>query len=305
MTTRAPRPARVVLAAALWCLMPLAAGCAEAADVASPTAAPSTTPDTRPSAGSGSGTTASPRHGVELPPRGGRFSYQLGGAYSPRAGVGVLARDRTEDPDPSTYSICYVNAFQAQPDSLDWWQAAHPGLLLRDAGGALVIDRDWGEALLDISTDTSRTELMTVLGPWVEGCATSGFRAVEPDNLDSWTRSGGLLTDEDALAMAALLIDRAHESGQAIAQKNAAELTSRARAAGFDFAVAEECQVHDECEVYSDAYGSALLEVEYTDQPGSAFEDACRTRGDVASVSLRDRDLAPIGVEGHVEEWCS
>lgn len=210
----------------------------------------------------------------------------------------MLARDRTEDPDPSTYSICYVNAFQAQPDSLDWWQAAHPGLLLRDAGGALVIDRDWGEALLDISTDTSRTELMTVLGPWVEGCATSGFRAVEPDNLDSWTRSGGLLTDEDALAMAALLIDRAHESGQAIAQKNAAELTSRARAAGFDFAVAEECQVHDECEVYSDAYGSALLEVEYTDQPGSAFEDACRTRGTSRRCPCATATSHPSGWKG-------
>lgn len=304
MTAVARGPLRALVVGATCCLTLLALGCGGPADDVAPTAAPGATAAPGPDPDPGSRTTSSARPGFEAPPPGGRFSYQLGGAYPPSAGVDVLARDRTEDPDPTIYSICYVNAFQAQPDSVGWWQAEHPDLLLRDAGGALVVDRDWGEPLLDISTDASREELMRVLGPRVQGCAASGFLAVEPDNLDSWTRSGGLLTDEDALAMAALLIERAHASGLAIAQKNAAELTPRARAAGFDFAIAEECQVHDECEAYVDAYGAALLEVEYTDQARSAFEDACRAREDIASVTLRDRELAPAGAAGHVEQWC-
>lgn len=116
---------------------------------------------------------------------------------------------------------------------------------------------------------------MSVVGPWIDGCATSGFDAVEPDNLDSWTRSGGILTRADDVAIARLLAQRAHVHGLLIGQKNTSELGSAGRTElRFDFAVAEECQLHDECDACTDVYSDRVVEIEYTDNPRSAYEDA-------------------------------
>ena len=70
-------------------------------------------------------------------PAGAPFDYQIGGAFAPAAGVRVVSRDRSDQPDRDRYSICYVNAYQAQPQELDWWRAHHPDLLLRDNAGRL------------------------------------------------------------------------------------------------------------------------------------------------------------------------
>lgn len=89
---------------------------------------------------------------VTLPPADGTFDYQLGGAYPPADDVQVVSRDRTEQPVPGVYSICYVNLLQTQPDepgqsttdplygTTAWWEQHHPDLLLRDADGELVLD---------------------------------------------------------------------------------------------------------------------------------------------------------------------
>jgi hypothetical protein len=237
---------------------------------------------------------------VPLPPVGARFSYQLGGPYQPPAGVGIVARDRSARPIEGLYSICYVNAFQVQPDEQEWWQREHPDLLLRN-DGRLVVDDEWDEPLLDVR-DPQR--LIDVVGPWIDACARSGYQAVEADNLDSFSRSSGLLDAADSLRFGQLLADRAHTNGLAIGQKNAAELAVDAHRAGFDFAIAEECQVYDECDHYTDVYGDALIEIEYTDQAATAFSTACNVRGGKISVVRRDRDLIPAGSPGHVEQWC-
>jgi hypothetical protein len=246
-----------------------------------------------------SGCSSPPRRDAtpEPPPSGAHFSYQLGGPYDPPAGVGIVGRDRTARAVPGLYSICYVNAFQAQPDAIDWWVREHPDLLLRN-DGRMVIDEQWAEPLLDTS-DPAR--LMDVIGPWIDGCARDGFKAVEADNLDSFTRSQGLLDVDDALRFARLLSDRAHANGMAIGQKNAAELSADARRAGFDFAMAEECQVYDECDEYIDVYGDGLVEIEYGDDD---FQAACSARGERISIVRRDRNLVPAGGAGHVEEFC-
>jgi hypothetical protein len=241
---------------------------------------------------------------VELPPVAGRFSYQLGGAYPPPAGVSIVDRDHSAPAAPGRYSICYLNAYQAQPDQLSWWTSYHPDLLLHDQHGSPVIDTQWNEALFDISTPDKRHTLATVVDGWINGCATAGFQAIEADNLDSYTRSRHLLTASDALAYAAAFVGHAHQHRLAVAQKNAAELTDRARQIGFDFAIAEECQVYAECAAYTAAYGSHLIEIEYTDQPLAAFTTACTLRAHTASVVLRDRDLTPPGDPNHVERWC-
>lgn len=238
-----------------------------------------------------------------LPPAGARFSYQLGGAYRPAAGVRIVDRDRHDAPARGRYSICYLNAFQAQPDELRWWHRRHPGLLLR-RHGHLVVDADWGEVLLNVGTSARRRAVARIEYGWIDGCARAGFQAIEADNLDSYTRSHHLLSAADALAFARLLIGRAHRDGLAIAQKNAAGLSAAAHRAGFDFAVAEECEVYRECGSYTRVYGREVIEIEYTDEPAAAFARACRERGRSISITRRDRDLLPAGSTGHVEQWC-
>lgn len=206
---------------------------------------------------------------------------------------------------PGAYGICYVNAFQADTAEVQDWQREHPETLLR-RGSDLVVDQRWDEPLLDTSTSTTakRSAILAKVGGSVDECARRGYQAVELDNLDAATRSQGLLTDDDSFALAAELITRAHAHGLAVAQKNAAELSARGRSIGFDFAVAEECQVHDECGLYTDVYRTALVEIEYTDTPPAAFTTACARRATTASVVLRDRDVAPWGDAAHVERWC-
>src|SRR5205814_9247044 len=110
-----------------------------------------------------------------------------------------------------------------------------------------IIDPGWNEQLLDTATPAKRTALAKIVGGWIARCGRDGFQAVEPDNLDSWSRSKHSLTIGDNLAFASLLAARAHGAGLAIAQKNAAGISRRGRRAGFDFAIAEECQAYHEC----------------------------------------------------------
>lgn len=241
---------------------------------------------------------------VTPPPPHGRFDYQIGGAYTPAPGVAIVDRDRSDRPAAGRYSICYVNAFQTQPGELHWWRRHHPRLLL-EQDGRPVVDQVWNEQLLDTSTGKRRRAIAKIVGRWIDGCAAAGFRAIEPDNLDSWTRSKGRLKRGDNLGLASRLIKRAHADGLAIAQKNAPELGKAGRELGFDFAIAEECQVYSECGAYTRAYGTHVIEIEYPDNGGLAnFERACRARGDRISIQYRDRDVRPRGSPGHVSRWC-
>lgn len=240
---------------------------------------------------------------VVLPPAGAVIDYQLGAAYPPAPEAAIVVRDRAAQAANDRYGICYVNAFQTQPDELAGWSHDHPDLLLRDSTGQPVQDPDWpGEQLFDLRTASSRAHLLQIVGPWIDGCAENGYEAVEPDNLDSWTRSQGLLSRKHAEAFARLLTERAHASGLAVAQKNSAELSSTDL--GFDFAVAEECEVHDECMAYTAAFGDHVIEIEYTDNGAQAFTRACALRGDRVSVLLRDREVVGPDNPEYVSRWC-
>lgn len=234
-------------------------------------------------------------------PAGATVDYQIGGAYQPAAGVGIVDRDRSQKGVPGRFNICYVNAYQAQPGELDWWKKNHPALLLRDKHGARVIDAEWNEVLLDISTPAKRTQLASIVDNWFAGCARFGHDAVEPDNLDSYTRSNGLLTQADAVDFAARLARQAHTYKRLIGQKNASELAPQLSKAGYDFAIAEECQQDDECDAYTGAYGKKVVEIEYD---AAQFAAACKVRGGTVSLLLRDRDVAPQDQPGYVNTTC-
>ncbi|MER8186897.1 endo alpha-1,4 polygalactosaminidase [Kitasatospora sp. NPDC094015] len=238
---------------------------------------------------------------VVLPTPDTGFDYQIGGPYQPPAGVGAVSRDHTAPPAPGLYNVCYLNAFQAQPDATGWWQANHPALLLRDGAGHPVMDEDWGEALLDVSTEAKRTELAGVVGGWIDECAAKGYQAVEPDNLDSYERSGGRLDKSHNAAFAQLLAARAHADGLAIGQKNTADLIDRRQSIGFDFAVSEECGHYDECGDFASAYGNRVFVIEYN---AADFAKTCKAFGSKLSVVQRDRDVRPAGRSGYVFKSC-
>jgi len=230
---------------------------------------------------------------VTLPPTGTDWDYQLGGARPVPARVGIVERDRSAHPVSGAYNICYVNGFQTQTNQKRFWHR-HWSLVLKRAGRP-VVDSVWGEWLLDIRTPTKRAALARIMGRWTGGCATHGFEAVEYDNLDSFSRSHGLVTRHDAKAYAALLVTRAHARGLAVAQKNWAEWDGTS--VGFDFAIAEQCAQYHECGSYVASYASHVLAVEYSDK---AFHRACRTWSDRIAVVRRDVDLTAHGVR----RWC-
>jgi hypothetical protein len=240
------------------------------------------------------------------PPAGVVVDYQLGGGYPPADGVGGVVRDATDSPEPGLWSGCYVNGFQTQPGDRDLWLDEHPDLLLRDADGTPVADPAWpDEMLLDLSTAEQRAAIADVLGETVRSCAERGFDAVELDNLDSYTRSGDRFTEDDALDLAARYVAVAHEVGLAVGQKNSAELGSRGRdEAGFDFAVAEECQRWDECAAYTDVYGDAVLDIEYDDDLADTWAEVCADPQVPASTILRDRDLGVPGSAEYAFDHC-
>ena len=237
---------------------------------------------------------------LALPPVNAPLDYQLGGAYPPPAGVEIVSRDRNASPAPGLYNICYVNGYQTQPDEEEWWLSMHPDLILRDENGDPVIDPDWDEMLLDISTPEKRAALADIVGGWITSCGTDGFDAVEIDNLDTYSRSDGLLTQDHAVAFMSLLSQTAHDAGMAIAQKNSAEIVDRQGELGTDFVVAEECNRWDECQVYTDVYGDAVLVIEYRAQD---FEAGCADFPGL-SIVLRDLDLVPEGDPSYVFEGC-
>jgi len=242
-------------------------------------------------------TTAATARGHRPFPATGGLDYQLGGAYAPAAGVAVVVRDVTSRPAHGLFSVCYLNGFQTQPGTLHrTWSGTRASLLLRTASGALARDPGWpNEVLLDTSTARKRTRIARVLAKQVGRCARKGFDAVELDNLDSWQRSGGRLHARDNLRLARSLIRTAHRRGLLVAQKNAAEITGRARRAGFDLAVTEDCRRWRECKVYRRSYGARVLMVEYG---RSAFRRSCAVH-DPGFVVYRDHDLVRRGKPGY------
>ena len=230
---------------------------------------------------------------VDPPPVGTDVDYQLGGASAAPAHVGILVRDRGAKPAAGRYNVCYVNGFQTQSSERRFWRK-RMRLVLRDHGRP-VVDEAWGEWLLDTRTRAKRRALARVVGGWVDRCADDGFDAVELDNLDSFTRSHRLLKRRHAVALARLLVRRAHASGLAVGQKNLAGFDGSR--IGYDFAVAEECGRYRECRRYRASYGRRVLVVEYR---AKDFRRACRRHAGGLAIVLRDRDLTPAGVH----RWC-
>jgi len=253
---------------------------------------------TAPSSGAAVSPTASGSAKVTLPPKHAPWDYQIGGVYPLPTGSRVVSRDHDDAPAPGAYSICNINAFQAQEDEEDDWDS---DLLLRDADGKVVYDKDWHEAILDIRTDAKRQRIAAKLNTWIDECASKGFKAVEPDNYDAFTRFKAYLKAGQAEALMKLLSAHAHDKHLAIAQKNTVELVADRASVGLDFAVVEECGEWNECGAFADAFDNNVLVAEYT---AKGFSQACSGWGSTLSVVRRDQSLVPKGTSGYVHQTC-
>lgn len=220
------------------------------------------------------------------------WDYQIGGSFDPAAAVDIVARDRADDPLSGAYNVCYVNAFQTQPNERRFWRGdpSRWRLVLKRDGRA-VVDGAWGEWLLDTRSAAKPRALADIVDRWMTRCARDGFDGVELDNLDSWG-SRRLISRADNRAFAKILTRRGQAAGLAVAQKNWAELATAGPALGFDFAVAEECGRYRECGAYAAAYGDRVLVAEYRRKD---FRRACTRWGDRLSIVLRDRAVSVDG----------
>jgi hypothetical protein len=152
-----------------------------------------------------------------------------------------------------------------------------------------------------VGTADKRTRIAAVVGGWVRQCGSAGFAAVEIDNLDSYSRSGGRLSQDHAVAYMALLSRAAHDAGLAIAQKNSTESLDRRGEMGTDFAVAEECIRYSECGDYVGAYGERVLMIEYRDSDFAAGRSAY---GATHAIVRRDLNLVTPDNPAYVYGGC-
>jgi len=257
-----------------------------------------------------------------LPPVNGKWDYQIGGPYTPTAGVLVVSRDRTVAPVAGKYNICYVNVGQTQPDggtpnanaygTTAWWLANHPNVILRDANGNPIIDPVWNEVVFDVRTAAKRTELVSVIQPWFLQCKNDGYDAIEPDNIDLEVRSSGLETHPQVREYLKLLVTYAHSIGLAIGQKNAVTDDNNNPewqtdgptfngGTGFDFAIAEECGAFTECGTFTAMYPGRVYVVEYAT---AGWNAACSAVGSSNSVIQRNVDVRPNTASGYVYKEC-
>ena len=242
------------------------------------------------------------------PPPNAQFDYQIGGDYVPAGGVTVVSRDWFAGVPlmPGTaYSICYVNAFQTQPDEAGVdrpderanWPAE---LVLSELGD----DPNWdGEYAVDLSSEAARVKATRHIASMIDTCASKGFDAVEFDNLDSWTRFDVPFGQDEAVAYAAALTSYAHSVGLAAGQKNTPELGAEVslEVVGFDFAIAEECGRYDECDAYTEVFGDNVLAIEYT---ADGFAAACDAIGDDVAVVHRDVEVGTPDSPTFIYDTC-
>ncbi len=156
------------------------------------------------------------------------------------------------------HGVCYFSA-----GSYENWRpdaASYPSSVLGSSNG-------WpGEKWVDIRQ-------ISVLKPIMDArlamCASKGFEAVDPDNVDGYTNSTGFpLTAADQLAFNRWMAAEAHAYGLSVGLKNDIDQAT-ALVGNYDFAVNEQCYQYSECGALASfvSAGKAVLQIEYKGDP--------------------------------------
>jgi hypothetical protein len=179
--------------------------------------------------------------------------------------------------------ICYISV-----GSYEDWRTD------RDQFPPQVLGNDYegwpGEKWLDIR---QIDKLAPIMRARLDLCASKGFDAVEPDNMEAYTNDTGFpLTYEDQLKYALWLAGEAHQRGLAIGQKNASDQVADLVDV-YDFAITEDYFFYNEAESmlpYIKA-GKPVFVAEYTDLNGN-FESFCaKSKEFKFSTILKNRTL--------------
>jgi len=157
--------------------------------------------------------------------------------------------------------ICYMDAGTAEPGRPD--SGAFPAGLKGTAVSG------WpGEYWLDVQlTGPYYSTLQSIMTARAQLCKTSGFDAIEWDNVDSYENSPGFpTTAADQLAYNTWLAGVAHGLGLSVALKNDTDQVATLEPK-FDFAIDEECFKYSECSSEAPFINDnkAVLETEYSD----------------------------------------
>jgi hypothetical protein len=161
--------------------------------------------------------------------------------------------------------ICYISA-----GSYENWRpdaSSFPSSVLGSSNG-------WpGEQWLDIRQ-------ISILGPIMlarmQMCASKGFDAIEPDNVDGYSNQTGFpLTAKDQLQYNIWLATTAHSLGLSIGLKNDTDHASSLQPY-FDWMLDEQCFQYSECSSLTPfiSAGKTVFETEYQGTPSSICPQA-------------------------------
>ncbi len=175
--------------------------------------------------------------------------------------------------------VCYIDVGTAENWRPDYSQ--FPAALLGSSNG-------WaGELWIDTSpTGPDYATLQSIMTARFKMCASKGFDAVEPDNLDVSENSGTGVTETVAQGdqYAEWIASEVHSLGMTVAQKNF-EDQSNVLEPYFNFEIEEQCYQYQDCsdlQPYITA-GKGVFDVEY---PNSVSASSCPTKGLVAGVNV-------------------
>ena len=193
---------------------------------------------------------------VTPPPVNAPFDYQIGGAYPPRRRSRRRPRPARRRPRPASYDVCYVNAFQTQPDEATWWKTNHDDLLLRRRRAPTWSTASGTRCCSTRRPRRSARRCARVVGGWIDGCRRSGLqrgRARQP----RLATAGAQAADQAGQHRLRQAARRARARGGPGDRAEERPPTRRrtASASGFDFAIAEECQATTSAATTPSAYG--------------------------------------------------
>jgi hypothetical protein len=202
-------------------------------------------------------------HARWIPAAGTSYQIQYAGSFDPRVKAGVYDLDGFDTPASTVaaiharglHAVCYVD--------VGTWENWRPDASKFPASVLGKPDAGWtGERWLDIR---QTAVLEPIMAARFAMCASKGFDAVDPDNLDGYTNDTGFpLTGREQLVYDRWVAAAVHRLGLAVAQKNdprqIAQLSN-----DFDFAVVEQCFVQGWCKQFA-PYASRdrlVVDVEY------------------------------------------
>lgn len=167
-----------------------------------------------------------------------------------------------------TKVICYIDLGTAEP--------GRPDLnLIPAADRGSSVEGFASEKWLDIRDLSGLTPM---INSRIAMCASRGYDAVEPDDIDGYTNNTGFpLKASDQLTYNQFIAATAHAAGMSVLLKNDTDQLAALQPA-FDFALNEQCNEFSECGGYSvfTNAGKAAFNAEYSGGTGFCAADAAK-----------------------------